>query len=74
MARRFAWRERGRRDSGELTVSTRCRNKLCVRHPHLKSRAEIMAGIIRPQYPRNLFQLALSMDVTSSTAVNKQGR
>jgi hypothetical protein len=47
MATRYAWREKGRPDPGELTVSTRCRNKLCVRHPHLKSRAEIMAAIPR---------------------------
>jgi hypothetical protein len=45
--RRYAWREKGRPDPGELTVSTRCRNKLCVRHLHLKSRAEIMASLTR---------------------------
>jgi hypothetical protein len=28
-------------------VSTRCRNKLCVRHLHLKSRAEIMTSVPR---------------------------
>jgi hypothetical protein len=44
---RYAWREKGRRDPGALTVSTRCRNKLCVRHLHLKSRAEIMASVPR---------------------------
>src|ERR1700733_3505618 len=45
MISRFAWREKGRPDPGALTVSTRCRNKLCVRHLHLKSRAEIMASV-----------------------------
>jgi hypothetical protein len=30
-----------------VTVSTRCRNKLCVRHLRLKSRAEIMASVPR---------------------------
>ena len=47
MISRFAWREKGRPDPGELTVSTRCRNKLCVRHLNLKSRAEIMASVPR---------------------------
>jgi hypothetical protein len=44
---RYAWREKGKPDPGALTVSTRCRNKLCVRHLHLKSRAEIMASVSR---------------------------
>jgi len=44
---RYAWREKGRPDPGALAVSTRCRNKLCVRHLHLKSRAEIMASVPR---------------------------
>jgi hypothetical protein len=30
--RRYAWEEMGRPDPGDLTVSTRCSNKLCVRH------------------------------------------
>jgi hypothetical protein len=47
MATRFAWQEMGKPDPGALTVSTRCRNKLCVRHLHLKSRAEIMASVTR---------------------------
>jgi hypothetical protein len=47
MISRYAWREKGRPDPGELTVSTRCRNKLCFRHLHLKSRAEIMASLPR---------------------------
>jgi hypothetical protein len=47
MARRYAWEETGKPDPGALTVSTRCRNKLCVRHLHLKSRAEIMASVPR---------------------------
>jgi hypothetical protein len=47
MATRYAWREKGRRDPGALTVSTRCRNKLCVRHLYTRSRAEIMASIPR---------------------------
>jgi hypothetical protein len=29
---RYAWREKGKPDPDALTVSTRCRNKLCVRH------------------------------------------
>jgi MarR family len=45
MARRYAWREKGGPDLGELAVSTRCGNKRCVRHLHLKSRAEIMAYV-----------------------------
>jgi hypothetical protein len=44
---RYAWREKGKPDPGELTVSTRCQNKLCVRHLHLKSRAQIMASVTR---------------------------
>ena len=32
MISRYAWRENGRPDPGALTVSTRCRNKLWVRH------------------------------------------
>jgi hypothetical protein len=43
--RRYAWQEKGRPAPGVLTVSTRCHNKLCVRHLHLKSRAEIMASV-----------------------------
>jgi len=45
--RRYAWQEKGKPDLGALTVSTRCRNKLCVRHLNLKSRAEIMASVPR---------------------------
>jgi hypothetical protein len=47
MATRFAWQDMGKPDPGALTVSTRCRNKLCVRHLHLKSRAEIVASVSR---------------------------
>jgi hypothetical protein len=47
MVSRYAWRDTGKPDTGELTVSARCRNKLCVRHPHLKSRAQIMASVPR---------------------------
>jgi len=47
MATCYAWREKGRRDSGALTVSTRCSNKLCVRHLYTRTRAEIMASVGR---------------------------
>jgi DNA-binding MarR family transcriptional regulator len=42
MATRYAWR-----DPGALTVSTRCSNKLCVRHLYTRTRAEIMASVTR---------------------------
>ena len=44
---RYAWQQKGKPNPGALTVSTRCRNKLCVRHLNLKSRAEIMASVPR---------------------------
>ena len=47
MATRYAWREKGRPGPGALTVSTRCRNKLCVRHLYTRTRAEIMAAVPR---------------------------
>jgi hypothetical protein len=47
MARRFAWQEIGKPDPGALTVSTRCSNKLCVRHLSTRTRAEIMASVSR---------------------------
>jgi hypothetical protein len=43
MARRFAWQEMGKPDPGALTVSTRCSNKLCVRHLSTRTRAEIIS-------------------------------
>jgi hypothetical protein len=43
----YAWRDKGRPDPGALTVSTRCRNKLCVRHLCTRTRAEIMASVPR---------------------------
>jgi hypothetical protein len=45
IARRFAWQEKGKPDPGALTVSTRCSNKLCVRHLSTRTRAEIMASV-----------------------------
>jgi hypothetical protein len=45
--RRYAWREMGRPDSGTLTVSTRCRDKLCVRHLRTRTRSAIMASVPR---------------------------
>ena len=47
MARRFAWQEMGKPDPGAPTVSTRCSNKLCVRHLSTRTRAEIMASVSR---------------------------
>jgi hypothetical protein len=47
MARRFAWQEMGKPDPGSVTVSTRCSNKLCVRHLSTRTRAEIMASVSR---------------------------
>jgi hypothetical protein len=47
MISRYAWREKGRRDPGALTISTRCSNKLCVRHLYTRTRAEIMASVPR---------------------------
>jgi hypothetical protein len=45
MISRFAWQEMGKPDPGALTVSTRCENKLCVRHLYTRTRAEIMASV-----------------------------
>ena len=45
MVSRYAWQDKGKPDPGELTVSTRCRNKLCVRHLYTRTRAEIMASV-----------------------------
>jgi Sigma-70, region 4 len=42
---RFAWKCKGKPDPGELTISTRCLNKLCVRHQYTRSRAEILSSI-----------------------------
>jgi hypothetical protein len=47
MATRYAWQEMGKPDPGALTVSTRCSNKLCVRHLYTRTRAEIMASVSR---------------------------
>jgi hypothetical protein len=47
MATRYAWQEMGKPDPGALTVSTRCSNKLCVRHLYTRTRAEIMASVPR---------------------------
>jgi hypothetical protein len=47
MARRFAWQEMGKPDPGALTVSTRCSNKLCVRHLRSRTRSAIMASVTR---------------------------
>jgi hypothetical protein len=47
MARRIAWREVGKPDPGALTVSTRCSNKLSVRHLSTRTRAAIMASVSR---------------------------
>jgi hypothetical protein len=46
-ATRFAWQEMGKRDPGALTVSTRCGNRLCVRHLRTRSRSAIMASVSR---------------------------
>jgi hypothetical protein len=46
-ATRFAWQEMGKREPGALTVSTRCRNKLCVRHLYTRTRSAIMASVPR---------------------------
>jgi hypothetical protein len=45
MVSRYAWREKGKPDPGKLNVSTRCRNKLCVRHLYTRTRAEIVASV-----------------------------
>jgi hypothetical protein len=47
MATRFAWREKGKPDPGALTVSTRCENRLCVRHLRTRTRSAIMASVTR---------------------------
>jgi hypothetical protein len=36
---------RSKPDPGELTVSTRCSSKLCVRHLYTRTRAEVMASV-----------------------------
>jgi hypothetical protein len=45
MARRFAWLEMGKPDPDALTVSTRCENRLCLRHLDTRTRAEVMASV-----------------------------
>ena len=47
MATRFAWQEMGKPDPGALTVSTRCENRLCVRHLRTRTRVEIMDSVSR---------------------------
>jgi antitoxin component HigA of HigAB toxin-antitoxin module len=47
MISRFAWQEMGKPDPAALTISTRCSNKLCVRHLNTRTRAEIMASVSR---------------------------
>jgi hypothetical protein len=47
MATRFAWQEMGKPDPGTLTVSTRCGNRLCVRHLRSRTRAAIMVSVSR---------------------------
>jgi hypothetical protein len=47
MATRFAWQEMGRPDPGTFTVSTRCGNRLCVRHLRSRTRAAIMVSVSR---------------------------
>jgi hypothetical protein len=47
MATRFAWQEMGKPDPGALTVSTRCENRLCVRHLRTITRSAIMALVPR---------------------------
>jgi hypothetical protein len=47
MATRFAWQEMGKPDPGALTVSTRCENRLCVRHLRTRTRSAIMASVPR---------------------------
>ena len=47
MATRFAWQELGEPDPGTLTVSTRCGNKICVRHLRTRTRSAIMASVSR---------------------------
>jgi AraC-like DNA-binding protein len=47
MISRYAWHEKGKPDPGAHTVSTRCRNKLCVRHLYTRTRAQIMASVPR---------------------------
>jgi len=44
MISRYAWREKGRREPGALTVSTRCSNKLYVLHLYTRTRTEMMAS------------------------------
>jgi hypothetical protein len=58
MARRFAWQEIGKPDPGALTVSTRCSNKLCVRHLSTRTRAEIVASVSRRWASGEASQLA----------------
>jgi hypothetical protein len=47
MATRFAWQVMGKPDPGALTISTRCPNKLCVRHLRTRTRSAIMASVSR---------------------------
>jgi DNA-binding MarR family transcriptional regulator len=42
---RFAWMCKGKPDPGRLAISTRCLNKLCVRHQYTRSRAEMVASL-----------------------------
>jgi hypothetical protein len=47
MVSRYAWQEKGKPDPGAHTVSARCENTLCVRHLYTRTRAEIMASVLR---------------------------
>jgi hypothetical protein len=47
MATRFARQEMDKPDPGALTVSTRCSNKLCVRHLSTRTRAAMIASVSR---------------------------
>jgi hypothetical protein len=38
---RFAWKLKTGRDPGPLTISTRCQNKICVRHLFSRTRSDL---------------------------------
>jgi hypothetical protein len=46
-ATRYAWQQKTGSDPGKLTVTPRCRDRLCVRHLRTRTRAAIMASVSR---------------------------
>jgi hypothetical protein len=78
MATRFAWQEMGKPDPGALTVSTRCENRLCVRHLRTRTRSAIMASVPRakswPSGEQNHFARTTTKTVLQLRKTLRKGR